>query len=438
MSFAVCKTHTDLFLSIFKFIIIMKKLFYILLIFITQISNIFSQKITLSGYVKNKNDSLPVPYVHIGNLQNGNGCISNLNGSFKFNCYPGDSVYISHISFKTIKFKIEDNQEKNFYLDKLKYNLCEIKITPKDSMRLWLSKAIKNLKKNSPKDIHYMQAFYRETQYNEKDRKYTRLIEAAIDIQDRNVTTNFNKIRCKINQLRKSNDFAHRTILNWINSKIFSENNNNIYNSIKADPIRSYFPFKRNNLKNCLSRITQNPNTELFFEGEYKKNNVNYVKISFKTKGFLKNIGNLIINKKDYAIVHLESKSIIDAFSSKHAGEKILVKYKKFKEHYYPMLIRYTKISDHRKSEQKGTDLGFSDNLIIFNKHYFNRSEFNKINKRFVLNKDKDLHKHIGKYDSTFWNHYNMLLLEPIEAKITDDLSKSKKLNQQFFKNSTN
>lgn len=392
----------------------------------------FGQKMnTVKAQILSLSDSSFISYAHIGIPYYGIGTISNIAGEFEWNinCSNDDTIYISHICFETKEIQIRNLiKDSVIYLMPREINLTQINVYSEERLNEIFSKVLKNIPKNYPSKLHYMQGFYREIQYSKSTKNSTRLIEAAFNIQDKGYRSNLNNIRLDLIKLRKSTNFSKKNLFNNILERIFPEDANFLFTTIKTDPIRSYFPFTRDQLKNVLIKFHHQQNIEYSFVEEIDNNKKKFLKIGYSIDGFSSYSGYIIVNTLDYSISELYYRL---SYKENTIAE-YTIKYHAIEEKYYPIYISYTHISDIRK-DNKGTGTnGMSINTIIFTNHYTQRSEFDKIKRKFDLKSDGDLYNQEFEYDSVFWDNYNILLEEPLDMNVEKDLTKTRSLQDQF------
>ncbi|MCL3779671.1 hypothetical protein EMN47_04620 [Prolixibacteraceae bacterium JC049] len=390
---------------------------------------------TFSGKILSAVDSSAVAFGHIGVPKLGIGTITNIDGEFSFYNGKGkiDSVLFSHVAFQKLKLPFKRSIiDTVIYLKPLENELDMIVVTPQDSINLWFMKAIQNIPKNYPRQLHFFDAFYRETQFDGVDRlKYTRLIEADISVQDRGYKQTTNAIRIKVNQLRKSDDNARKMLLSVVLGKIFGENNY-MYEVLKRAHVRSYFQLKRKGFVNELHRIYKdirkgNREDRLKLKKVIKRDGGEKLYVLEFVFNYPLSVVTVeyYINSANYAIEKINLSSDV--------GHHAINEYVSINDVYFPLYFYRVSYSG-KKVTSENAGLGYSENLLMVNRHYF-KKEHEKISRRFKVDSEKDLYKSNYAYDPEFWQNYNMVVREPLSKDAVQDLSKKKSLQEQFIQN---
>ncbi|NOU61602.1 carboxypeptidase-like regulatory domain-containing protein [Marinifilum caeruleilacunae] len=406
-----------------------KFIFYLGFLIITN-QTCFSQNTQkIKGEISCFSDSIAIAYAHIGILGTGIGTISNINGDFElkgqFNL-DKDTLVISHLEYEKKYIPLKEFVAEINHIDlvKSKYELGEVIVLPNEKINEIFKQVIENLKINYPDKLYQCEAFYREVQYELKTKTNTRLIEAAINIQDGKVSSPRTKIKCSVLQLRKSKNYTQE---HW-GSKLLSKlliDYNQLYYLLRGNPTRCY--------KELLSKgdLYCNP---IQWAYENKKGTLS-LKSLIKKKGqeiyvFQYDVGpelrfNFYINKSDFAILQFdhELKNI----------QKQSYHFTKVEDKYYPSFFKSENIQSILK-DSKG--LGMTISSLSFVNHNPDRKNFKRLRSKHVAVKDLELYDLKMKYDEYFWASYNILLDEPIHPKIISDLEQGKSLQTQFKENS--
>lgn len=94
----------------------------------------FSQEDLLKGKVVNDENDVPIDNVHVVNLNQVVGTITNSKGEFEISARANDTLYFSFIGFKAIKIKVTNDmlkfQEIKIGLTELAYALQEVVVRP--------------------------------------------------------------------------------------------------------------------------------------------------------------------------------------------------------------------------------------------------------------------------------------------------------------------
>ena len=110
-----------------------KHLFFLLIFsFITNYS--LAQDQTLTGFVENSEDNSPIPSVHVINLSQVVGVISDEKGKFEVPAKLNDTLYLSYLGYKPIKVRVTNDllkfKNSKIQLTELAYALEEVIVSP--------------------------------------------------------------------------------------------------------------------------------------------------------------------------------------------------------------------------------------------------------------------------------------------------------------------
>jgi len=113
--------------------IMYKHLFFLLIFsFITNYS--LAQDQTLIGFVENSEDNSPIPSVHVINLSQVVGVISDEKGKFEVPAKLNDTLYLSYLGYKPIKVRVTNDllkfKNSKIQLTELAYALEEVIVSP--------------------------------------------------------------------------------------------------------------------------------------------------------------------------------------------------------------------------------------------------------------------------------------------------------------------
>ena len=113
--------------------IMYKHLFFLLIFsFITNYS--LAQDQTLTGFVENSEDNSPIPSVHVINLSQVVGVISDEKGKFEVPAKLNDTLYLSYLGYKPIKVRVTNDllkfKNSKIQLTELAYALEEVIVSP--------------------------------------------------------------------------------------------------------------------------------------------------------------------------------------------------------------------------------------------------------------------------------------------------------------------
>ena len=388
---------------------------------------------TITGKILNAADSTAIAYVTIGIPSLCIGTITNQAGQFAFynTISTSDSVNISHLAYeKKWVPSTSDIKDTIIYLKPLVSELHEVTIIPHDSIIFWFRKAVDRIKENYPRKLHFYDAFYREARYDIKSMEYTRLVEADVLVQDRSYRQALENVKIKVNQMRKSDDQARKSLYQEAMEYLFGEINY-LNSVVSKNPVRTYYPYKHNNLSNEILKAVEMPKNlhlENIIKGKSKILVMNWLSKGLNTSQRIF----FYIDKKDFAFLKLTS----DSYMSGNLVSSETFEFHKVDDVYLPAFFRKTSISGLRAKSQQNA-LEYSENILLVN-HYYHKKEIEKIRNRLAADKSQDFYKEKYTYDPDFWNHYNLLLREPLKEKVVDDLSVKTSLEKQYKNNGNN
>ena len=279
---------------------------------------------TLNLLFLDKESGSPVPHVHIVIKVENIGTISNTEGKAEFkieNRFLNHTLTLSaigYISQDILIKKLNKNRVNKIRLEKQVYTISQVTISKLVSKEI-VKSAIQNIPDNYPCEDHYYSGYFRTAlQENEN---FVRYLEASVRVFDKG----FHKRRgvyTKIDQLRKSNDFRQ---YKW------AEGNNYLSDCLLNDPIRfreeifdiDYIDYWNFEIKNAL-KTDSSIVFDIFF---CSKENL-----------FPKFEGNMLIRKRDYAILQLDYTnnydnkifSPNDSLQFKHLNTVFSIRYKDF------------------------------------------------------------------------------------------------------------
>ena len=112
----------------------MNKKFFFILIFNFISSYGLAQNQTFTGFVENAEDNSPIPSVHVINLSQVIGVISDKKGKFEIPAKLNDTLYLSYLGFKPIKVRVTNDllkfKNSKIQLTELAYALEEVIVSP--------------------------------------------------------------------------------------------------------------------------------------------------------------------------------------------------------------------------------------------------------------------------------------------------------------------
>jgi len=427
----------------------MKRFLYGLIFLCNSISSpVFPQAIKyvhLKGTVLDKTTNEPVPSANIFFIKSSIGTFSNEIGEFDLalpDTLLKDTLALSSIGYKTYKARIGDldlSKSHTFFLEQDEILLHEIVVSAKaQQAKEWVEEAFRKLSKNKPSKQYLLQAFYRELSL--RDSTYVRLIESAIEVQDFGYGSNLDRMKIRVLELRKSEDYL---TTGWIDKtvKLLFGEDNMLYYTVYSDFLRNY------RSKQKLAQVNSQPFLDEFdfsIEEFTMFDSDSLAIIKFNSDESLPKPyyeGKLFINLSDFGIIRMEYGMVAnpkmkitnqdDVFYQGKFFYKVTTDYRKFEEKYYlsrAVFIKPQNFSAVKDGKgQQYTVFDFSVNNIVTSKR-----DFDRIKRKESQDKDVDLYSQDFKYNPTFWETYNMIKLNPLLKKAQTDLGKEKELERQF------
>jgi len=433
-----------------------KKVAFIFSISCFQFFFAYSQKTTtINGVIFQVSSSEPISYASISIKGKPIGTVANELGKFTFHfsdSLKNDTLIISSIGFKTYKKQIDlilKDSLKNFYLDTVSIQIQPLFVFLKgETAEQIINKALKNIKKNYPKRMYYMDAFYRELSMRED--KYARLIEAAVSIQDFGYDTDLKLAKIKVNEIRKSDDYLDYDLWSKVAKKVFGETNL-ILNTYYSD-------FVRGEKRNCSH--TNFLCKENIYRFKFKLTGCSYIDnkliyiLSYRdtlrdsqTPNRAVNWeGNIYIQSDNYAIVKFEWGMVAglknDLWKSRFFRNKYLlytiINFRDYNGKYYPNLIQTIQPVPNavktNSSEGKSGKQYVLTTLVV-NNIITKRRNFAKVKNSEKEVQNMDIYEKKFPYHPEFWKDYNIITLNPLIQSVNIDLQKDKPLEEQFKNN---
>lgn len=179
--------------------------------------------ITFSGRVLDNETNKPLPFVTVEIGKSGTGVVTNELGEFNYHVpqsFENEKVQISCIGYQKIQIHVSEIKSGVLTIYKLEpeiQQLPEIEIkamkgTPAVEI---VKKAIRNIRKNYPKDNTLLYGYYRDYISARTKDNYKNLTEAALIMEDRGFNRNdYDRTRIMLEQLRYNPDIAVDSALN--------------------------------------------------------------------------------------------------------------------------------------------------------------------------------------------------------------------------------
>jgi hypothetical protein len=386
----------------------------------------YSQKLTLSGIVLDKESREPLIFASVGIKGKPIGTITNLQGQFDFhipNEYRNDILTISmlgYLSYDAPAWIILENNPSVIEMTKSTQVLNEVIISDTLNGGEIVQIALARIENNYPMNPFLADAFYRDIK--KIGGTCVSLLEAAVKIYDEDFKAPRNKFKLRervmLIEVRRSLGYGNKF------TSYFDDGN------LLEDLLL------HNNI-----RYRQFPEEQKFFDELVREKDSFYnghsiYVVSFSGEYELK----LFIDKTSYAIIHLEyeNKEVSSitkksGMTSRFVGLKRLID---FKEYNGKMFLNYLSVeSKINWYDEKTDELRFETELhqqLLVNEIEASTNE--RIGSSEKM-KSYGLQYQDLPYNKSFWENYNVIKETPLDKKIISDLEKELPLNKQFEEN---
>jgi hypothetical protein len=384
----------------------------------------WSQKVTLSGKVVDKDTGEPLPYASIVLKGKAVGTVANHEGSFDFH-FPAenrvDIIVISMLGYENYEapaWSLLDGEIKSIPLTKAITLLGEVVVMDSLSGGEIFRVAMTRIDQNYPMEPFLMDGFYRDIK--KVGDTYIGLLEAAVKIYDDNYAEPRNKEklreRVKLVEVRKSLGYENKFNIYFSQQNMLEDlllHNNVRYRQIDTD-------------EEFINTIQREP------DSKYNGHDI-YV-LSYNHDFQLK----VFIDKADFSIVHLE-------FEKKDNGENLARKknlvsrfigYRKtidFRRYAGKMYLNYITVTSQESwYDPTSNDLKFDTELVqdlLINEIHPVPGEKIAATEKM---KAYGLQYQDYPYNKKFWDDYNVIKETPIDIKIREDLEREASLEKQF------
>ncbi len=425
----------------------------LILILILGYHNVGAQEdyVYVSGSVYDSISGFPIESAHVYFQDKPLGTVTSRLGFFELNIplyYLNQQLTISSMGYRSAKLAISSSQHKLILLlSPVSTLLNEIMIRDKiDSGRIILKKAINAIEENYPRKKHSIEGFYRELSI--RDTTYTRLIEAAIIVQENGYnrkaydkeTLDVKKSRVQIIELRKSDDGRTYDNMGFALNVIFGEKND-LYEILEDNYIRFLGMKSPHFLSDNFLK-----DYDISLKGVTEMNGqiVYIVSLTSSPDLFFIREVDFYINQMDNAFLRIENSSLINSKNEEMLRSAIDrrylyhsdISYRKIGSKYIPYTIntqKYASNTNPLRNTSNGRELQYMDLTFLLTN--YEEDSFDRITKRDAESTDTDINKIEWTYNDLFWDRYNMIILHPLSQRAVSNLEKNKKLNDQFKKN---
>jgi len=422
--------------------------------------------IRLQGKVIDAKTGELLPYANILIGKAGAGTITNTEGAFDFKIqgrFAGSLVRFSFLGYKSQQLSIPFASDSSLVIKMTPkpYLLSDVYVLPNGTAAVDIVKrAVKNIKRNYARTTTQMEAFYRNTNY--RDTIASQIIEAALLIQDRGINTQPSTTRIQVEEIRKSNSYLvphsrKQKLAITFMEKMFGGHRNMLY--------RAYGNYVRGYRSSWYYKpLTDYKNFKYEFAGFEWLDSVKVYKIKYVSdeqfadgtraseSKYAEEGGFIYINSKDWGILKMEdwfkllgqkSEFFVDNYLSKtemgyqKVNGRYYLKYKKGLATPNGTFFVYEN-PDAPKEERKLKERQWAEYMLLVTRVITDKKEMDKIRYREKLARDEHTYEAKYPYHPTFWETYNILKENPVQAKFIQEMEWEKSMDIQFKENSSN
>lgn len=407
----------------------MEKLFLLLSFGIgsTLFAPAFTQTL-LYGILKDADTQDPIPFANIFFQSNqARGVISNQNGEFLINIYEqdrSDQLVITQLGYENYRLSLSTLSADTISIQMKPsfHALQEITVVSDRGLRGIIREALRRIPQNYGTKKYLLEGFYRE--YSISDSVYAEVIEAFVNIQDGPYKKPKKKSKAFWEAMRRSDDQRN------LPQRFLRSTQNRLYSLYEiSNPLRRrFFHFVKPGIEGFMEGCHFSNRGELLEKGD------TLIRIGFVPKWFDRfeddiktefGFGELLINKSDFGIVKISRGDSKRSTYNETIYQKIGRKY--FLSSLQSALaFRY----DNKTRYYRKTRL-----LHIYQVHPI-ASKVKKKGKH--LSRSKQFRDIKYKYDPTIWEDSPFMVELPAQEALDADLSRVKKIEEQFRENAKN
>lgn len=403
------------------------------------VSYAFPQNIELTGLVTDSNSGEPVPFANVILKEAFIGTVTNEMGCFRLIIpvrYSNSNIEISSIGYSSALIKIDIAKTTNIKveLNPRKYDIGAVVVLPNGLTPITIfQKAIRNFNRHIAESSYMQDFFYRELTLTRDT--FSFLMEAAATVCFPRFSDSDNKIRIRVNQIRRSSFFGDSES-NWffklISKNLWGKIDNGIY----------YFWNRYSKMVNRMQLYTKEDlkNADIQLNGLTYIDSVKVFELQVKYK--YEGLGRYYIRSDNFQIVKIVLYSAfpeVVASSSKGLIEgKYAVKFDiNFVQHGRKLFFSHSILNSIPHSPSKKTISAdyfqMQEIQVIANRTLF--SGYKNIGKKESVGIKANLYELEYMYDSTFWYNYNGIILNPLLVQQKSDLERGMTLEQQYYSN---
>jgi len=408
--------------------------------FFILISNaILSLPLRLQGVVKDTQTKEILVFASLGLEKYPMGTCTNLSGEYQLivdDSLANEIITVSVIGYESKKFRITDMRGDFFeiLLDPKTIQLEEVLVLPTLTGEELLKRVIKHHSKNYPFGFCYHETFFRDIMTDNNvhaKMKNCRLTEAAVNIEDFGLDSSRDP-KFLVHEIRNSYNYVKTD--KWSKALIWKIKNplQEVYlwrNEVSRSDLKKIL--KDECFSRKISEIKMIGNTPIYVldirqeSHKFLGQRYNDLK-AYKTK-------RLYVNAKNWAIIEAQHRYIYKkAPNDSVIFQKVIIKMQEFNNKYYLKLIDYEgPITD--EYYKIGDDVNYNHKAeLLVNNVFFDRKSIDRIRRRNSMKTDQPLWNSEQKYNPEFWNNYNILLDQPLEKAVINDLERNVPLENQF------
>ncbi|MCE7057505.1 carboxypeptidase-like regulatory domain-containing protein [Algoriphagus sp. AGSA1] len=394
----------------------------------------------LSGVIIDSEDSAPVPFAYLY-LKNypGFSALADEQGEFKFffpSQFMDEMLVVSCIGYekKEVSISSLSATANKLSLQRQFLSLNEVTVMPEgNSIEGMISKAIDNIPKNYPDKRHQLRGFYRKISTNYEE--FTKLVEAAVLVEDVSYKKDGLSLRIKLESLRQSDELGEvdssmsilkQRIREHIKStgSTFGPLNEIIgiyqYNGFRGDAYNSRTWFGKDGGR--FMGIPELPTYHRIMGEEIVGKDTIY-QIAFGGQDPPNGRSYLKINSRNHAIVEYQ-------FRWASGEYEHFAKFREVDGLYYPEMIR------NKELRLINRDVGTHQmNISTFWFDVPMIEDLKKIRAKDALGRDEEVESKKYELDSNFWKTYDLIKKYPLDSAIIRNLEKDSSLEEQFRNN---
>jgi len=442
------------------------KIYYLVYLLFLSLT-IFSQQITISGRVSERENKIGIPFVSVGILNTPIGTICDERGYFSL-LIPsqtyGDSIYFSCVGYNIVKKKINFSEnEIDINMISKSILLPEIFVYPVLTAKEIMERAKSKIPDNYFQSTFKQEAMLISNSYVED--KCVGFSQMILDILNQGYDSSYSKSPryffsstdlVNIVQKRESNYFYINNVRgkiqkaiepDWLTivkedilNKGFLNMNNNLFSASIIDTVlfdnSQVYVVKCSPNPALLKKINDTPETFYpihsgFYDAEFYINAKNYVihNIKFSTKKYLKYYELNKINK-DFLVKwkFVEGHLFYEKYQSKYFPKQIIYieSFSEFKENQERTILKEAQLT---YTNLIGTNYSLRDYGKEFGFKMKNNIQIDMLTQRPQRN---------NKYDSIFWEKYPLKLYLLSKSQKDLEIFGNKNIESQFNETNSN